>query len=184
MAVPIPRPLIEFVLLGPLDDRRQLQDSPILGDVWMAFGQTPDERLDLLIVPFRTAHPGEVAGIIEDALNSQATGSPTSEGPLPTWEQLQKVDGGVVSNEERSVAYLQGLVAARLTFLEMLSIVAPKTRWWIRRGAQENDQPEGALVNEFKPEHEAKRYITTAEEVIDQMLGQAKAWHSKQNSED
>ena len=185
MAVPIPRPLIEFVLLGPLDDRRQLQDSPILGDVWMAFGQTPDERLDLLIVPYRTAHPGEVAGIIEDAfLNSQATGSQTNEDPLPTWEQLQKVEGGVVSNEERRVAYLQGLVAARLTFLEMLSIVVPKTRWWIRRWPQEKDQPEGASGNESKSEHEAKRYLTTAEKVIDQMLGQAKDWHSKQYSED
>ena len=35
MAIPIPSPLVEFILLGPLDDLLQLQDSPILGDVWV-----------------------------------------------------------------------------------------------------------------------------------------------------
>ena len=68
MAIPIPSPLVEFILLGPLDDRRQLQDSPILGDVWVEYGKQPDARLDLLIVPYRAEHPGAVAGIIDDAL--------------------------------------------------------------------------------------------------------------------
>ena len=35
MATDVPRWLVEFILLGPEDDRRQLQDSPILGDVWI-----------------------------------------------------------------------------------------------------------------------------------------------------
>ena len=34
---PIPSALVDLVLLGPMDDRRQLQDSPILGDVWLAY---------------------------------------------------------------------------------------------------------------------------------------------------
>jgi hypothetical protein len=38
MAISLPRSLIEFILLGPSNDRRQLQDSPILGDVWIACG--------------------------------------------------------------------------------------------------------------------------------------------------
>ena len=37
MAIEIPSSLVDFILLGPSDDRRQLQDSPILGDVWVAF---------------------------------------------------------------------------------------------------------------------------------------------------
>ena len=49
MAIEIPRTLVEFILLGPEDDRRQLQDSPILGDVWVAFAEKPHERQDLLI---------------------------------------------------------------------------------------------------------------------------------------
>jgi hypothetical protein len=40
-ATQIPRALVENVLLGPMDDRRQLQDSPILGDVWIAYAERP-----------------------------------------------------------------------------------------------------------------------------------------------
>jgi serine protease AprX len=49
MAIEIPRALVEHMLLGPPDDRRQLQDSPILGDVWIAFASRPDQAIDLLI---------------------------------------------------------------------------------------------------------------------------------------
>jgi len=37
LGLPIPRALVEFVLMGPADDQRQLEDSPILGDVWLAY---------------------------------------------------------------------------------------------------------------------------------------------------
>jgi serine protease AprX len=49
MALTIPRAAVEQILLGPIGDRRQLQDSPILGDVWVAFAEKPHERQDLLI---------------------------------------------------------------------------------------------------------------------------------------
>src|SRR4030095_2496423 len=90
MAIPIPSPLIEFVLFGPLDDRRQLQDSPILGDVWIAFGQKPEGRQDLLIVPYRNAHPGEVAGFIEEELGAKGSEDATDQKLPLTLEELQK----------------------------------------------------------------------------------------------
>ena len=68
MAIPIPRPLVEFILLGPLDDRRQVQDSPILGDVWVEYGKNPNKALDLLIEPYRGQHAGAVAAAIDDGL--------------------------------------------------------------------------------------------------------------------
>lgn len=37
------RALVELVLLGPANDRRQLQDSPVLGDVWIAYAVKPAE---------------------------------------------------------------------------------------------------------------------------------------------
>jgi hypothetical protein len=43
------RSLVELVLLGPTNDQRQLQDSPILGDVWIAFAAGPAEPMDRLI---------------------------------------------------------------------------------------------------------------------------------------
>jgi serine protease AprX len=187
MAIPIPSPLIEFVLFGPLDDRRQLQDSPILGDVWIAFGQKPEGRQDLLIVPYRTAHPGEVAGMIEGALrDSHETENATSDDAPLTWEKLEKEATKVESTdsvEGRSVAYIQGLVVARLTFFEMLSIVAPKTRWWISGCSEEDkEEPDGSgdpSTNGVKQNHAAQRYIETADEVIGRMLTQAKAWKAR-----
>ena len=51
MPIPIPRTLVDRLLLGPDGDRRQLQDSPVLGDVWIAFAETPGTACDLLITP-------------------------------------------------------------------------------------------------------------------------------------
>lgn len=104
--IPIPSPLVEFILLGPMDDRRQLQDSPILGDVWVAFGGAPSERQDLLIAPYKGQHAGNVAASVNRALSQEGKG----------------VDA--------NIAYLQGLVVAHLTFDEVLRVVVPRTKWW------------------------------------------------------
>ena len=52
MPIGIPRSLVEFILLGPEDDRRQLQDSPTLGDVWVEFAKKPAKALELLITGY------------------------------------------------------------------------------------------------------------------------------------
>jgi serine protease AprX len=106
--IQIPTPLVEFILLGPQDDRRQLQDSPILGDVWVEYGKNPAERIDLLIAPYRGEHPGDVAAAIDDGLPD-------------------------AKEDKASIAFLQGVVVASLTFEELIRIVAPKTSWWIVR---------------------------------------------------
>src|SRR5262249_51335121 len=105
--------LVEFILLGPLDDRRQLQDSPILGDVWVDFGLHPDERRDLLIEPFRGQHAGQVAAEINDQLALE-----------------DNLSGG---EDPANIAFLQGLIVAHLTFEELLRVVVPRTYWWISR---------------------------------------------------
>jgi len=71
MAIPIPSRLIEFLMLGPRDDRRQLQDSPILGDVWVEFGKTPSRALDLLILPYKGVHAGKLAAEIRDRVEDE-----------------------------------------------------------------------------------------------------------------
>ena len=45
--------------LGQL--RRYTQDSPVMPDVWIAFGRDPDERLDLLLEPHRDAGAAALA---------------------------------------------------------------------------------------------------------------------------
>src|SRR4249920_780551 len=102
MPIPIPRALVEFILLGPTDDRRQLQDSPILGDVWIAFAENPAETLDLLITPHKTQPAGHVAAKIASSID----------------------------RDDTDIAYLQAILAARLDFEEVLSAVVPMTEWW------------------------------------------------------
>jgi serine protease AprX len=58
---PIPAALVDQILLGPADDRRVLQDSPVLGDVWLAYAADPSSVQDLLITPLRQATAAEVA---------------------------------------------------------------------------------------------------------------------------
>src|ERR1044072_2558951 len=104
------RALVELVLLGPTNDRRQLQDSPVLGDVWVAYAVKPAAAIDLLITPHKTAPAGPVAKLIADRVRDLKLKRQT--------------------NEESKVAYLQGLVAAKLFFEELLRIVVPLTEWW------------------------------------------------------
>jgi hypothetical protein len=111
MAVELPRSLVEYVLLGPMDDRRQLQDSPILGDVWIAFAKEPGKPQDLLITPFESEPAGRVAQSISRRLNR-----------IPD----VRVDKSTAPN----VAYLQGIAAARLHFVELMRVVLPLTKWW------------------------------------------------------
>jgi serine protease AprX len=152
MAIPIPAPLVEFILLGPMDDRRQLQDSPILGDVWVEFGKKPSERLDLLIAPYRGEHAGSVAAAIDKDLGQD--------------------------DDLANIAFLQGLVVARLTFEEVMRVVAPKTKWWIKRWSKDDAEPEAAEV------HEVMEYTTeNMKPILQKILDSAIAWHSKTNTQ-
>ena len=103
MPIEIPRSLVEFILLGPEDDRRQLQDSPVLGDVWIQFARTPDQRVELLITPYKDQSAATVAATLA---KSPEIG------------------------HEADIAYLQGVVAAKLTLEELLRFVVPMTSWW------------------------------------------------------
>ena len=108
MGLKVPRLLVEFLLLGPEDDRRHLQDSPILGDVWVEFARYPGQRRELLITPHREQAAAETASALHAAV--------PAGGPLP--------------KDRPNIAYLQGVVAACLTFEELIRYVLPMTYWW------------------------------------------------------
>ena len=104
------RALVELVLLGPTNERRQLQDSPVLGDVWIAYAVKPAAAIDLLITPHKRAPAGPVAKAIADDIRDM---------------KIKREKG-----EESKIAYLQGLVAAKLFFEELLRVIVPRTQWW------------------------------------------------------
>ncbi|HEY0726896.1 MAG TPA: S8 family peptidase [Pyrinomonadaceae bacterium] len=114
------RALVELVLLGPTNDRRQLQDSPVLGDVWIAYAMKPADSHDLLITPHKEHGAGRVALRIAKRLKN-----------------LRVRKEGAQNSE---IAYLQGLVAARLYFEELLRVLVPMTQWWTDRKVEDTLQ--------------------------------------------
>jgi serine protease AprX len=118
------RAVVEFVLLGPTHDRRQLQDSPILGDVWAEFASKPNAAVDLLISPNKTEAAGPVATALARRLRD------LKMPPHPP-------------GQEAHVAYLQAIVAARLFFDELLRVVVPMTVWWSDREVRSRIQSYG-----------------------------------------
>lgn len=151
MTVLIPRKLAEYILLGPTGDRRQLQDSPILGDVWMAFASESGPQ-ELLITPHRTRPAGETAIIIDDEIAADRKAHPNS-GP----------------RELPEIAYLQGVVAARLHFDEVLRIIVPMTSWWIKQ----TDQPDMKIYRDGR-----EAAIKHIEEVLNTMQQMVEQWSS------
>ena len=121
--IEVPRALVEFILLGPEDDRRQLQDSPILGDVWIEFARKPGERLELLITPYKEQAAGTVASVLSG--DRQIVAGKIVDAPDRATEAAPPGIAG-----DANIAFLQGVVAARLTFDEVLRYVVPMTSWW------------------------------------------------------
>src|SRR5262245_40648872 len=115
MSITIPRSLVEYVLLGPAGDRRQLQDSPILGDVWIAFAKEPEKPQELLITPHMAQTAGRVAIALDDFIEEDRSVHPLSKDQ---------------AKDRAHIAYLQGIIAARLYFEEVLRVVVPMTMWW------------------------------------------------------
>jgi len=115
------RALVDLVLLGPTNDRRQLQDSPVLGDVWLEYAAKPGEPVDLLITPYKTRPAGPVASLIA--------------------RKIAKLEIERAEGQESHVAYLQGLVAAKLFFEELLQVIVPMTQWWSAREVQTGLDP-------------------------------------------
>ena len=97
--------VVDALLLGPESRRRQLQDFPVLGDVWTKFADEPGEVHDLLIIPTRERPTGEVVSMISS-------------------------DHGGRPEQGCSVAYLQDLVVASFGLNHLYRVLIPATSWW------------------------------------------------------
>ena len=100
--------------------------SPILTDVWIAFAKDPDKPQELLITPAKRESAGKVAHLIDARVNR--TGA--------------------------EIAPLQGVIAAKLYFDEVLRVIVPMTEWWkmdrVRKqiGVYDNEQAGAERLNE------------------------------------
>ena len=124
LGFPIPAKLVETVLMGQ-GDSLQLQDFPILGDVWLAYAAQPAKVQDLLITPQREARAPAVAREISVRIES-----------VKGWKRITPLRKVARREKGASIAYLQDIIAAQLYFDEILGIVVPMTRWWRDRAVE------------------------------------------------
>ncbi|MGE3309126.1 MAG: S8 family serine peptidase [Limisphaerales bacterium] len=119
------RELAEKLIYGHEFAGRFTQDSPVLPDVWIVFGEAPGRRHDLLLTPFiGTGAQSGTAGQLSQALRERLR----REAGTAVWRRLHGE-----GRPAAQIAYNQSTVAARLTFGELVRVVLPLSRWWTDR---------------------------------------------------
>ena len=124
MAMVVGTDVIDALLLGVGGRRRELQDFPVLGDVWARFAEEPTwKSTDKPVVDGR-----------------RKAGAPKEQDLLitSTWErptgEVAKLVATIGLDEgpgyDREVAYLQDLVVASLTLEDLIEVAIPATKWW------------------------------------------------------
>lgn len=111
------------LIFGTEGSARFTQDSPVLPNVWAAYGETPSAPVELLFTPHIKSSPGVVGSALRARLAAYRSGRD---------EQGQFLEGRahVRARERPRVAYNQFHVAARLYFDEMIALALPLTAWW------------------------------------------------------
>lgn len=115
----IDRQLTEALVYGSHATHRYTQDSPILADVWIHFGEEPLEWQDLLLTPQWGFDAGNISVVLRDHVEAART---SQESGYRWWRTETKCPA--------DVAYNQVYTAVRLYFEEVIRIVLPMTTWW------------------------------------------------------
>jgi serine protease AprX len=110
---------------GPV--RRFTQDSPVMPDVWLAYGESPKGRLDLLLTPHYRSSAGELARRVRERLEIERQSA--------HWLAFHPGE-----SEEIDVVYNQSTVAARLSFDELVRAVLPLSGWWQTAISEETEE--------------------------------------------
>ncbi|HEY3210238.1 MAG TPA: S8 family peptidase [Actinomycetota bacterium] len=110
------RMALEEIIFRRAPMRRYTQDSPVLPDVWFAYGANPGEQIDLLLTPHRTSSPGEVFKFVRERLES--------ERETEYWEARHGEEGLAAD-----LAYSQSAVAGRFYFDELVRVLLPLAVW-------------------------------------------------------
>ncbi len=91
---------LQSLIYGTGPSRRYTQDSPVMPDVWLAYGRDDPGQVDLLLTPHAGAAPGELAA------------------------QLHR------RSSNARVAQSDTYVVASLTLEELITAALPLTLWW------------------------------------------------------
>lgn len=112
-------PLRHLVSNG-FSGRRFTQSSPILPDVWIAYGANPRAPQELLLTPERAGRAEVIAATLRERVGRfrRKTGDGVRRRPAKA------------SREAPDIACIPELVAAKLYFDEIITLVLSSTAWW------------------------------------------------------
>jgi serine protease AprX len=98
---------LDILIFGGHATRRFTQDSPVSPEVWAAYNEAGDERVDLLLTPHQDATAGELAAELRRRLGRRGEGG-----------------------RDAHLTYTSSYAVARLTLRELLWAALPMTPWW------------------------------------------------------
>src|SRR6185436_20965087 len=116
------REQIDTLLYGGRYNPRFTQDSPVLPDVWIKYGEEPDVPHEVLLTPYQSARGGTVSAGDLSRVRKACLAQ----------DQARKPPGR--PRGPAAVAYTQATVLARLWFDELVRVVLPLSFWWHRIG--------------------------------------------------
>jgi subtilisin family serine protease len=99
------RDVLEALIYRSMGSRRFTQNSPVLPDVWIAYGLHPGEPQDLLLTPHVECAPADLARKLRERLSGEA-------------------------KARARTAFNQTTVAATLSFGDLIRQVLPMSAWW------------------------------------------------------
>jgi serine protease AprX len=116
------REQIEELFYGkPNQQRRFTQDFPILPDVWIAYGEQPGRRFELLLTPHSRSDAAAAAQALRERL--QAERQVASEREI-RWRREHP------SDERPRILFNESVVLANFSFWELMRVALPLTDWW------------------------------------------------------
>ena len=111
------REFLEDLIYRSMGSQRFTQESPILPDVWLAYGLQPGKARDLLLTPNTESSPSVLAYHLRQRLKDEKT---TEDYALRN----------ALWPSDPEVAYNQTTVVARLHFHELIRVALPLSIWW------------------------------------------------------
>jgi serine protease AprX len=96
-------------IFGSEEERRFTQDSPVLPEVWLRYGEEPEKPQDLLLTPHQHGSAARLMRELLRCLDADAFGP---------------------DNRRAEVALNEGYVVARLTLEQVVRCAVPLSPWW------------------------------------------------------
>jgi hypothetical protein len=156
---------LEEIIFGKTGFRRFTQDSAILPDVWMEFGEKPYDQADVLLTPTWGYAPGHLSVILKRRVRENIE----EDNSRPRFSEKRP--------RKSAVAYNGSTIAVRLFFDQMIRVILPITSWWEKYIVKESGAMFRDIVYNEKFRNDLAKVLAEAEWDINKA---SKLWHEKE----